>query len=397
MSRINIVVDENMPGIEQLFGSVANISYVDGRNIKASHLAEADALLCRSITSVNSALLQGTPVKFVGTATIGTDHLDIDWLETNKIRWASAAGCNAAAVAQYVLSAASYWCIEQQRIAAHPSKTLQQLTFGIVGAGNVGSELARCLNQLNINYQLCDPPLENAGDPRSFDSMASVLSCDVITLHVPLTTTGPYPTEYLIGEKEMAAFSNRQLVINASRGKVLSNQALVGLNASQINRSNAASFVLDVFETEPQVPRQVIEQCLLSTPHIAGHTLEGKLRGSWLVYKAFCEAFGIKATVAEHTLYPEPNRYVLQQASLEERLLTVYDIRKDADKLSQLYSRHSGQSGHSEHSEYSDTDQKALAAGFDGLRKNANRLSDGSIRRDYSGCHFTGDFPLPLG
>lgn len=381
MTRINIVVDENMPGIERLFGSVANITYVEGRSIEQSHLAEADALLCRSITAVNSALLQGTPVKFVGTATIGTDHLDIDWLESHQIHWASAAGCNAAAVAQYVLSAASYWCIEQQRQAPQQLKALQQLTFGIVGAGNVGSELARCLKQLNINYKLCDPPLEKSGDPRNFDSMASILSCDVITLHVPLTKNEPYPTEYLIAEKEMAALSDRQLVINASRGKVLSNEALV----NQSTRANAASFVLDVFETEPRVPRRIIERCLLSTPHIAGHTLEGKLRGSWLIYNAFCEAFGVQAAVAENTLYPEPNQYVLHQPSIEERLLTVYDIRKDSDKLLQLYTDHA------------DTDGNFIADGFDRLRKNANRLSDGSIRRDYSGCHFTGDFPLPLG
>ncbi len=392
MSRINIVVDENMPGIERLFGSVANITYVDGRSVNRNQLATADALLCRSITSVNSALLQDTPVTFVGTATIGTDHLDIDWLERNQIRWASAAGCNAAAVAQYVLSAASYWCREQQRNAPEQSKTLQQLTFGIIGAGNVGSELARCLKQLNISYQLCDPPLEDSGDPRSFDSMASVMSCDVITLHVPLTKTGSYATEYLIAEKEMAALSNRQLVINASRGKVLSNDALLGQTPSQpdsalnrsFNTSNGASFILDVFETEPHVPRKVIERCLLSTPHIAGHTLEGKLRGSWLIYKAFCEAFGIQATVPEEALYPEPNQYVLQQPSLEQRLLAVYDISKDSDKLQQLYSEHC------------ETDRESLADGFDGLRKNANRLSDGSIRRDYSGCHFIGDFPLPL-
>ena len=363
--KYRIVVDQNMPGIELLYSDFAEIIPAEGRLINNRLVRNADALLCRSITQVNQSLLQDTKVKFVGTATIGTDHLDIDWLESNHIRWANAAGCNAAAVAQYVLSGLAFWSLTQKC-------DIKKLKIGIVGAGNVGTELARCLDLLGIHYLLCDPPLESQGDKRSLVSFEEALKCDVISLHVPITNTGRYPTRHLIHQAILAQIKPNQLLINASRGAVIDNQALT----DYLSDSKSAAIILDVFENEPDVPMELIEKCLLATPHIAGHTLEGKLRGSWLIFKAFCKAFDIATTRKESELYPQANQISLHNADLVESLLALYDIQSDSQALSFATTQ--------------------VATRFDQLRKNANQMADGTIRRDYSGWQFLGEFQLPL-
>jgi len=364
--KYQIVADENMPAIEHLFGDLAEITRLDGRLINSSVLQKADALLCRSITEIDQSLLDNTSVKFVGTATIGTDHLDIPWLESQNISWANAAGCNAAAVAQYVLSAVAFWC------QSH-SSSMKEMTIGIVGAGNVGTELARCLDLLSINYLLCDSPLEQAGDHRQFFSMNDIMKCDVISLHVPIKKSGNYPTYHLIGSKELSQLSKAQLLINASRGAVVDNLALTNCLSS----AYSVEAVLDVFEDEPNVSRQLLEQCLLSTPHIAGHTLEGKLRGSWLIYQAFCEYFDIKNDKEESSIYPSSNQITLRDDNLISNLTAIYDIQSDSDALRFQ-------------------DDEPIAIKFDRLRKNATQLANGNIRRDYSGWQFIGDSNFPL-
>jgi len=354
-SKYKIVVDENMPGIERLFGDIAEIVKVNGREVSNQILLDADALLCRSITPVNQALLKGTRVKFVGTATIGTDHLDTRWLQSQLIQWSNAAGCNAAAVAQYVLSAVSFWCLKRDR-------KLQELTIGIVGAGNVGSELARCLDSLKINYFLCDPPLREMGDKRIFVELSEILNCDVVTLHVPLEKKGKYPTFHLLDNKELNQLNNNGLLINASRGAVINNQSLT----EYLQCENSADAAIDVFENEPKISNKLLSRVLLGTPHIAGHTLEGKLRGSWLIYKAFCESFDEKMTKQEDMLYPDKNICDSQSKNIEELFLEVYDIELDSLPLKQ-------------------TKSSQVAAQFDVLRKNATQLSNGKTRRDYSG------------
>jgi erythronate-4-phosphate dehydrogenase len=354
-SKFQVVVDENMPGVDSLFEGIAELKKVNGRDISKRHLLEADALLCRSITKVDRRLLENSPVKFVGTATIGIDHLDVNWLEQQVIQWANAAGCNAAAVAQYVLSAVAYWCERYNR-------QLTELTIGIVGAGNVGSALANFLTNLGINYRLCDPPLVKVGDTRRFYSFNQVLECDVISLHVPLTDHGEHKTKYLFSKKELNQLTSRQLLINASRGAVINNDDLI----EYLDSGDASKVILDVFENEPNVSSHLVKKCLLATPHIAGHTLEGKLRGSWMIYQAFCNCFSLPTEVNENNLYPNKNRLAEWQGSIEQNLLRVYDIEQDSNQLKNLHA-------------------SELESGFDGLRKNAHQLANGGIRRDYSG------------
>lgn len=355
-----------MPHIKQLFSDMAEIELVDGRHINRQHLLEADALLCRSITRVDEELLAGTRVQFVGTATIGTDHLDLQWLNSNQIVWKNAAGCNADAVAQYVLSAMSFW------LSKGELGELAALKVGIVGAGNVGTALARCLDSLGVNYLLCDPPLQAAGDPRPMVDLAQTLACDVITIHVPLTKEGCDKTFHLIDRRNLSQLNSQQLLINASRGAVINNQDLV----TYLKSPNSAAVVLDVFENEPDIDFELVHSCLLATPHIAGHSLEGKSRGSYMIYRAFCRHFDIECKVKESALYPASITPDARMGFTRElsALLTIYDIMADDQRLKKI-------------------SVEQLEQQFDQLRKNYPEETRDFVRRDFSGWLTSASLP----
>ncbi|PCI73405.1 MAG: erythronate-4-phosphate dehydrogenase [Gammaproteobacteria bacterium] len=355
IKKYKIVADENMPSIGTLFFGIADIIYANGRDITKEMLSNADALLCRSITQVNASLLNNSSIQFVGTATIGIDHLDTHWLNAKKISWSNAAGCNAPAVGQYVLSAISYWSLKNNR-------SIQDLNVGIIGAGNVGTILAQYLDFYGIDYKLYDPPLQQQGDSRDFADFQSILKCDVVSLHVPITAEGEHATRYMFAIKTLEQLNSDQLLINASRGAVINNQDL----DDYLTRDNAAQCVLDVFENEPNINPSLVQNTLLATPHIAGHTLEGKLRGSWMIYQAFCRHFAIETDKQESELYPASNELDLSGLSLEKRLLAIYDISLDSKSLKNLK-------------------KEEIKIEFDQLRTNATQLPNGVIRRDYSG------------
>lgn len=361
-SKIKIVADENMPNVKQLFGGFGNVTLRPGREISRSDLIGADVLLCRSITAVDEKLLTGTPVKFVGTATIGTDHLDIDWLSANEIGWANAAGCNADAVVQYVMSAISYWIkVNTETSRSFSFQRLKDITVGIVGAGNVGTRLASLLDQIGINYLLCDPPLQRTADERKFSSIQEIINCDVITLHVPLNLEGEDKTHHLFDRSQLKALGASQLLVNASRGAVIDNQALLDYLQSPM----AANVVLDVFENEPKINFSLVQKCLLATPHIAGHTLEGKTRGSYMIYESFCEHFDLPKEKELAQLLPLSNQLEAGFNSLHSMFLSIYDIAEDHRKLTQ-------------------STQQNIDKQFDNLRK--DYVSSFKVaRRDYAG------------
>ena len=377
-TKLSIVADENMPHLDRLFSSSANITKVSGRNIDKNLLTNADALLCRSITPVNSELLAGSKVKFVGTATIGIDHLDTQWLDSEGIQWVNAAGCNAAAVAQYVISGICVWLIKQR-------KALSDIQVGIVGAGNVGTELARCLGCLGVSFKLCDPPLQRKGDPREFYAHEELFGCDVITFHVPIMREGQDSTFHMVDDKFLTKLNSDQLIINAARGEVINNTSLT----NYLKQKYSADFILDVFENEPTINFELAKQCLSATPHIAGHSLEGKSRGSYMVYEAFCDYFKLSKLVNEKDLFPSSN--VLKEMSLSENkkllasekllsldyLLKIYDIRNDTSRM--LKSKATLDGDH-----------------FDALRKTYQDYFSNDPRRDYSGWLLEGEFPQAI-
>ena len=285
---MNFVADENMPNLAETFGTHGNIEYCKGRKICHENLVGADILLVRSVTRVDRQLLRGTGVRFVGSATIGIDHLDTAWLDANGITWAYAPGCNADAAAQYTL--AMMW------LACHRLKRdLWRQTVGIVGHGNVGRRLEQLLKTLGIPVMSCDPPLQDKGEQHLVD-MAEICRNSIISLHTPLTSSGDYPTLHLLDAELLAKLAAKTLLVNASRGGVIEKSSL--LEHLQSGHLNAA---LDVWPDEPFIDPELLNLVSVATPHVAGYSREGKLAGTAMIYKAFCKNFAIDTTVTNIT------------------------------------------------------------------------------------------------
>lgn len=244
-----IVADENIPLLDSFFGDIGEIRRVSGRSMSNEDVRDADIVLVRSVTRVNRELLEGSRVRFVGTTTIGTDHVDLDWLEAAGIRFSAAPGCNANSVAEYVLSVLSLHA-ERRGLA-----DWSQLSVGIVGVGNVGGELAHKLERLGFDVRLCDPPrADREEDDQEFVSLEEAMKCDVVSLHTPLTREGDHPTLHMIGHRELEALGANQLLINAGRGEVIDSSALL----ARLDQGNAPTVALDVWEQEPRDRKSVV-------------------------------------------------------------------------------------------------------------------------------------------
>ena len=356
IKNITIVADSNIANLDDFFNASTlgqnteqqvKVIRVVGRDINAQLLAEyqPDVLLIRSVTPVGEALLADNhSVKFVGSATIGTDHVDQDYLATRNITFANAAGCSKHSVAQYVLTAIltlrpQYW---QQSISMMP------LTLGIIGLGNIGSTLAKYASDLGWQILGYDPLLPTSDINNA--SLEQVLSqSDVVSLHVPLTdkkTTfkqdiesnvvsssvsgngSDYPTRHLINTKSLAMMSPHTMLINSARGPVI-NAAALEADISSTNRQ----VVLDVFEYEPQVSETLLSKLAIATPHIAGYTVEGKLRGTQIIYDALCEKLSVTPTQSMHALLPL-NMFLWSELKAHpDRLIKFYDIMQDDASL----------------------------------------------------------------
>ncbi|MBK5354998.1 4-phosphoerythronate dehydrogenase PdxB [Pseudomonas sp. TH41] len=290
-----IVADENIPLLDAFFGGFGEIRRVPGRSIDRATIEEADVLLVRSVTNVNRALLDGSKVRFVGTCTIGTDHLDLDYFKQAGITWSSAPGCNARGVVDYVLGSLL-------TLAEIEGADLTQRTYGVVGAGEVGGRLVKVLRGLGWNVLVCDPPRQ-AAEGGDFVSLEHIIEqCDVISLHTPLKKHGAQTTWHLFDKNRLNQLKPGTWLINASRGPVVDNAAL---RQVLLQREDLQA-VLDVWEGEPEVDVALAELCVLATPHIAGYSLDGKQRGTAQIYQAYCEFLGQSAQVSLSDLLPAP-------------------------------------------------------------------------------------------
>ncbi|SFP31509.1 4-phosphoerythronate dehydrogenase PdxB [Pseudomonas borbori] len=292
---MQIVADENIPLLDEFFAGFGQIRRLPGRGIDAAAVADAELLLVRSVTRVDRALLEGSAVRFVGTCTIGTDHLDLAYFAQAGIGWASAPGCNARGVVDYVLGSLLLLA-EQQGVA------LATRTYGVVGAGEVGARVVEVMRGLGWRVLVCDPPrqLAEGGD---FVSLEQLLAeCDVLSLHTPLERGGAQPTHHLLDARRLGQLKPGAWLINASRGAVVDNSALREL----LQRRDDLQVVLDVWEGEPQVDVELAGLCRIATPHIAGYSLDGKLRGTAQIYSALCAHLGRTPTVSLAELMPAP-------------------------------------------------------------------------------------------
>ncbi|AXA24299.1 4-phosphoerythronate dehydrogenase PdxB [Pseudomonas putida] len=290
-----IVADENIPLLDAFFAGFGEIRRYPGRAIDAACVRDADLLLVRSVTRVDRQLLEGSKVRFVGTCTIGTDHLDLEYFAQADIHWSSAPGCNARGVVDYVLGSLL-------TLAELDGVELPKRVYGVVGAGEVGGRLVRVLRGLGWRVLVCDP-LRAASEEGAFVSLDTLLEqCDTISLHTPLQRGGEHPTWHLLGARQLARLRPGAWLINASRGPVVDNDALREL---LLDREDVHA-VLDVWEGEPQVDLALADLCTLATPHIAGYSLDGKQRGTAQIYQAFCRSQGLPEQVHLADLLPSP-------------------------------------------------------------------------------------------
>jgi erythronate-4-phosphate dehydrogenase len=283
---VNIVADDRIPQVKEAFSALGKIHLLPGREIDRSDLENCDCLIVRTVTQVNEDLLHNTPVKFVGTVTIGMDHIDQTYLEKEDIGFSNAAGCNAEAASEYVIS--GLFAIAQKKAI-----NLFEKKVGIVGYGNVGQRLADKLRALGINYAINDPPKQQAGllDEHSVDLKTLIESVDVISLHVPLTRTGEHSTFHLFDTENLAKLNPNTIFINAARGEIVNNQALETL----LTDREDLSVFLDTWENEPLISSNLLQKVTLGTPHIAGYSVEGRLRGTQMMLDAVAAHFDLQA------------------------------------------------------------------------------------------------------
>jgi len=323
---LKILVDENIAFADSAFNLLGEVKLISGREITNKSLKDKDILIVRSITKVDEDLLKNTPVKFVGTSTIGTDHIDLEYLDKQKIYFADAKGCNAFSVAEYVVAALL-------NIASRYDFELKGKSIGIVGVGNVGSKVAYFAEALGMKVILNDPPLKRSGDKRNFADLDEILSCDVITLHTPLNLSGIDKTFHLINKENLNKIKNGTIIINSSRGAVINNYDLL----NEIENKNL-KVVLDVWENEPDINEELLKKVLIATPHIAGYSYEGKVNGTKIIYKSLCSYLQKEPVFNFNLNKPDNFRLNLTNEDKVERNLNniidqIYPIRRDDIKM----------------------------------------------------------------
>jgi erythronate-4-phosphate dehydrogenase len=329
---MNIVADENIPAVAEAFGTLGAVTRVNGRAMRAEQVRDADLLLVRSVTRVDERLLAGSQVRFVGSATIGFDHVDRDYLAARGIGFATAPGSNAISAAEYVVSALLV-------LADRGGSTLAGKTVGIVGCGNVGSRVRTRLVSLGMRCLVNDPPRQQSGEPDDYVDFATALRADIVTVHVPYTRAGAHATHHLFDAAAVGQLRPGSIFINTSRGAVADNAALL----AALQARDDLVVVLDVWEGEPSINVPLLQRVALGTPHIAGYSLDGKLRGTEMIYRAACDFIGCAATWDVHSVLPDARPVAVPAGNgtvtdelLREAVLACYDIRADDARLREL-------------------------------------------------------------
>jgi erythronate-4-phosphate dehydrogenase len=275
---MNILIDSNIPLLSEILSESYNVIEFEGGELSNGFIQEsnADCLFVRSTTKCDVFLLGNTKVKFVGTATAGTDNIDKEYFNKNDIKWINAVGSNSLSVTEYVTLAIQHWCIDN-------IKKIEDLTIGIVGHGNIGKKVAKVFNKYGKQVIVSDPFVEikEYENVRKCDYNDLLKQSDIITFHTPLTKVGKFPTYRMLNTKNIRNVNEGTLLINASRGGVISEDAIKSVDY------NLNNLVLDVWENEPTPNPMLISKSFISTPHIAGHSIEAKLRGSLNMIQAF--------------------------------------------------------------------------------------------------------------
>lgn len=326
---MNILFDENIPYGREALSSLGTVRSCPGRAMTAEMLRDCELLFVRSVTRVDRKLLEGTAVRFVATATSGTDHMDKDYLTAKDIAFTDAAGCNANSVAEYIVSAV---LTLSRRNGFEP----EGKTIGVIGVGHVGSLVVQKARILGMHVLENDPPRER--NERNFNGVPldDTLQADVVSLHVPLTTNTPDPTWHLLNGDRLAALRPGAILLQSARGAVVDTQALKRL----LQEGRHLATVLDVWENEPEIDRELLALVDIATPHIAGYSWISKVRGTYSVYEAACRFLGMEPEW-QPPVMPEgmsrPN-YDLSGSRdpLYDAVANVYNIIGDDNRLREI-------------------------------------------------------------
>ncbi len=347
---MKIIADENITFAEEAFSLVGNVTLLPGNQISRECILNADALIVRSVTRVDKKLLENSSVRFVGTATIGTDHIDIDYLNEKGIVFSDAKGCNKYAVAEYILSVLSDICTRR-------NVSLTDKSMGIIGWGNIGKIVELYASLLGMKTIVNDPPLEE-GDRESnrvterqsdkerndecisFHSLEEALGCDFVTFHCPLNKSGRFKSYHLLNENNIDLLKSGCFLINAARGAVISSVAL----KQRLLKQKDVFFYADVWENEPYIDKELLDVAEIGTAHIAGYTLEGKINGTKIIYEKLCDFTGKAATW--QPFLPEVKDSVINLSginSLQEAVIRICgkagSLRQDDSLLRNSFNR----------------------------------------------------------
>jgi erythronate-4-phosphate dehydrogenase len=341
-----ILADENIPYVKQSFAAFGEVKIVSGRDINAAMLTDVDVLLVRSVTPVNEQLLTGSQVKFVGSATTGTDHVDMGYLAKAGIHFGHAHGANARSVTEYVLAVLAQLYVTR-------SIDFFDKKVGIIGLGKVGGGLYKALEKLDI-YCIAYDPLIAQDSYANMTSLEQVLQADIVCVHTPLTNIGDYPTSYMLAEKQLLKLKQGAVLINAGRGEVVDNQALL----KAYNTNPQLITALDVWEHEPAIHQTVLARVDVATAHIAGYSLDGKFRATQMLKDSFCEFYKVESDVVQSVKVDHLELDVDLTGEARDvvcrAILAAYPISEDDQQLRK------GQA----------MNDIELAAHFDTLRKN---------------------------
>jgi len=327
-----LAIDEVIPFWDQAFSGFGDIRPFRGRNLRAVDVRDADAIIVRSISPVGADLLEGSSVRFVGTASIGMDHLDQEYLRSRKIYFTNAAGSNANAVAEWVVTALL-------TVATRRGWNFARKCCAVIGVGHVGSRVESKLRSLGIPVLLCDPPLRDATGNTKYQFLPDVLGADILTLHVPLTRQGPCPTYHMIDHNLLERLSPGTFIVNSSRGAVIETGAL----KQALRAGRLASAAIDVWEGEPSIDYELMDGVDIATPHIAGFSLDGKVRATEMMLDEFCRFFNLQRNWKTCGIFPptatvRPLRNPDICEALRSITLQAYNIFRDDNNLRSLRS-----------------------------------------------------------
>ena len=330
---MKIVADKNIPFVSKCFSSIGDVEAVAANEIKPEIIADADILLVRTMTQVNSDLLANSKIRFVGAVSTGFEHIDTDYLQRNNIGFSTSASSNANSVAEYIIAALL-------SVAKNKNLNLKNKSIGVIGVGNIGSKVVRKAAALGMRVYLNDPPLQRQSHDEKYLPLKDLFDCDFITLHTPLTFEGGDKTFHLANELFFKSLKQDCVFINTSRGGVVDTNAL----KSAIKSDRLKSVVLDVWENEPNIDSELLELVDIATPHIAGYSIDGRATGTGIVYRAACEYFGLDNNFNLESFLPEPAVSQLkinplacdEQDILMKAIEQVYCIREDDKHLRKI-------------------------------------------------------------